>query len=271
MITYLSRLNPLHTLLLCSLVLSSFVGCGAEEETDTTTMEEGSATAGISTQANQMPPNGGATTEAMGEAGEMPPVEPMGGDSTTDAGTDGGEVVIYVAGTDSVMYDPIDESIPGEGIHAFTMTDINGEEVDMRRYRNRVALVINVASRCGYTDQYEDLQTLYETYKDRGLVLLGFPANNFGSQEPGTDEEIAEFCTANYGVTFPMFSKISVKGDDMHPLYGYLTEQSEQAVSWNFNKFLVGTDGLYRAHYLSPIEPLSDELTSAIEALLPNP
>ena len=148
------------------------------------------------------------------------------------------------------------------------MTDINGEEVDMRRYRGRVILAVNVASRCGYTGQYEDLQRLYSEYRERGLVILGFPANNFGSQEPGTDEEIAEFCSANYGVTFPMFSKISVKGDDIHPLYDYLTGASGQEVSWNFNKFLVGRDGLFISQYLSNTTPYSDTLIQALEMAL---
>jgi glutathione peroxidase len=148
------------------------------------------------------------------------------------------------------------------------MTDINGEEVDMRRYRDRVALVVNVASRCGYTSQYEDLQNLYSEYRERGLVILGFPANNFGGQEPGTEEEIAEFCSANYGVTFPMFSKISVKGADIHPLYTYLTGESGREVSWNFNKFLVGRDGRYIEHFLSATAPYGDELIMALEAAL---
>lgn len=182
----------------------------------------------------------------------------------------GGEVVIEISGTEAGAEElpPIDESIPGEGAHAFTMIDINGEEVDMRRYRGKVALIINVASRCGYTSQYEGLQALYEAYRDQGFVILGFPANNFGSQEPGSNEEIAEFCSANYGVTFPMFAKISVKGDDMHPLYAYLTGESGQQVSWNFNKFLINAEGGYVQHYLSATTPESAELRDAIEALL---
>jgi glutathione peroxidase len=273
--------RPLGALLACSLVMSPLLGCDGAD--DATNMSD----AGDMTEAGS--PAGGAPDQALeggaegATEGGAPAVEagteltggvegPAGGSMTGAGGSAGGEqVVIEVAGMEEEQYDPIDESIPGEGMHAFTMVDINGEEVDMRRYRNRVALVINVASRCGYTRQYEDLQTLYETYKERGLVILGFPANNFGGQEPGSDEEIAEFCTANYGVTFPMFSKISVKGEDMHPLFGYLTGESGQDVSWNFNKFLVGPDGLYREHFLSAVEPLSDELTSAIEALLPNP
>lgn len=196
---------------------------------------------------------------------------PGGGDAGEAAGEEAGdEVIIEVAGEQSEEWmDPEEFGAPGEGIHAFTMVDINGEEVDMRRYRDRVVLVVNVASRCGYTRQYEDLQTLYTTYRERGLVILGFPANNFGGQEPGTEEEIAEFCSANYGVTFPMFSKISVQGSDIHPLYAYLTESSGQEVSWNFNKFLVGADGLYVQQFLSQAEPLGSEIASALDQLLP--
>jgi glutathione peroxidase len=197
-------------------------------------------------------------------AGEAPAGAEVAGDEMM-----AGEIIIEVAGEEGEEWvDPEDFGEPGEGIHAFTMDDINGEAVDMRRYRGRVTLVVNVASRCGYTRQYEDLQTLYETYRDRGLVILGFPANNFGGQEPGSDEEIAEFCSANYGVNFPMFSKISVKGGDIHPLYQYLTGESGREVSWNFNKFLVGPDGLYVSQFLSMTEPLSDELINAIEPLL---
>lgn len=295
------RRLSLSALITCSLAVSPLLGCDGEDDSQAQTPTAGMSSEGGSPAAGAPMPSGGADGGAEGgadggmgngradEGGEELSTggdTPSGGEASTGGASAGGvegaapggqdglggeEIIIEVAGMEEERYDPIDESIPGEGIHAFTMTDINGEEVDMRRYRNRVALVLNVASRCGYTRQYEDLQTLYETYKDRGLVLLGFPANNFGGQEPGSDEEIAEFCSANYGVTFPMFSKISVKGEDMHPLYGYLTEASGQDVAWNFNKFLVGPDGLYREHFLSAVEPLSGELTSAIEALLPNP
>ena len=178
-------------------------------------------------------------------------------------------MIIEVAGEQSEEWiDPEDFGAPGEGIHAFTMVDINGEEVDMRRYRDRVVLVVNVASRCGYTRQYEDLQTLYTTYRERGLVILGFPANNFGGQEPGTEEEIAEFCMSNYGVTFPMFSKISVKGGDIDPLFAYLTSESGREVSWNFNKFLIDREGFLITHYNSNVVPYADELIAALEAEL---
>jgi len=274
-----SQHNKLITsLIACALSASPLLGCDGEDDSGT---QAGVSAGGAPVEGGAEPneagessDEGGAEPNEAGESGgevqmrggEEPPATVGGAEGNTAGGVD--EIVIDVAGSDEGMYDPIDESVPGEGMHGFTMTDINGEEVDMRRYRNRVALVVNVASRCGYTRQYEGLQALYEQYKDQGLVILGFPANNFGSQEPGTDEEISEFCEANFGVTFPLFSKISVKGGDMHPLYGYLTGESGREVSWNFNKFLVGPDGLYREHYLSGTEPDSEELISAIEAQL---
>ena len=215
-------------------------------------------------------PTAGTEQPTAGTEQPTAGAEPMAG--TTGGYSGGEEVIIEVSGTmagGEEVYPPIDETIPGEGIHAFTMRSIIGEDIDMRRYRGKVALVVNVASACGYTPQYAGLQALYEQYRERGLVILGFPANNFGGQEPGSDEQIAEFCSANYGVTFPMFAKISVAGADIHPLYSYLTTESGRAVSWNFNKFLVDVDGNYSAHYLSSTTPQSAELTSAIEALLP--
>ena len=113
-------------------------------------------------------------------------------------------------------------------VHQFTMADINGEDVNLSQYKGKVVLIVNVASRCGLTPQYRDLQKLYAEKKNQGLVILGFPANNFAGQEPGADGEIESFCQKNYGVTFPMFSKISVKGDDIHPLYQFLTEKDKE-------------------------------------------
>ena len=208
--------------------------------------------------------------EVAGE--ENPAGEEVAAGEETSAGeeeTAGEDIIIDIVGEGGEEWvDPEDFGAEGEGIHAFIMTDINGEEVDMRRYRGRVVLVVNVASRCGYTRQYEDLQNLYSEYRERGLVILGFPANNFNSQEPGSDEEIAEFCSRNYGVTFPMFSKISVKGGDIHPLYSYLTGESGQEVSWNFNKFLVDRNGLYISQFVSQVEPYAPELISALETAL---
>lgn len=133
-------------------------------------------------------------------------------------------------------------------IHDFKVKDIIGNRVSMSKYKGKVLLIVNVASKCTNTKQYEDLQNIYEEYKDDDFVVLGFPSNDFMNQEPGSNEEINRFCTSKYGITFPMFSKISVKGDDMHPLYQYLTSKKENGkldapVRWNFQKFLVGKNG----------------------------
>ncbi|GAB5538356.1 MAG: glutathione peroxidase [Salibacteraceae bacterium] len=158
-------------------------------------------------------------------------------------------------------------------IHQFTMTSLEGDEVSLEQYKGKVVLIVNVASKCGLTPQYEDLQKLYDQRSEEGLVILGFPANNFAGQEPGTDSEIKTFCTKNYGVTFPMFSKISVKGDDMHPLYQFLTQKDlngvmDSKVKWNFQKYLVNTNG----ELVDMIPPsqsvLSDEVQEKINTLL---
>ena len=158
-------------------------------------------------------------------------------------------------------------------IYDFTVKDIDGHDVDLGSYKGQVLLIVNVASKCGFTPQYEGLQKLYETYKERGLVVLGFPANNFLWQEPGTDEEIKSFCTVKYNVTFPMFAKISVKGSDQHPLYVFLTDKQanpsvDGKISWNFNKFLIGRDGRVIRQFGSRTKPLADELVKAVEAAL---
>lgn len=158
-------------------------------------------------------------------------------------------------------------------LHGFTPTDINGKPAPLADHKGRVLLIVNVASRCGFTPQYEGLEALYRKYKDRGFVVLGFPANNFLWQEPGTDAEIKAFCSTRYNVTFPLFSKISVKGADQHPLYRWLTEgrsapATAGAVTWNFNKFLVGRDGRVRARFGSRDTPESEALIQAVEAAL---
>lgn len=127
-------------------------------------------------------------------------------------------------------------------VYDFKLTALSGEEVDFAKYKGKTLLLVNVASKCGYTPQYEDLQELHEKFGDK-VTVLGFPANNFGGQEPGTNLQIAEFCKANYGVTFQMFEKISVKGKDQHPLYAYLEDKTGKAPSWNFCKYLVKADG----------------------------
>ena len=154
--------------------------------------------------------------------------------------------------------------------YAQTVKTIDGTSKKLSEYTGSVLLVVNTASECGYTRQYETLEKLYRRYKDRGLKILAFPSNDFGAQEPGSDEEIKTFCTTTYDVTFDLFSKISVKGGDMHPLYAFLTTKSgfDGEIKWNFNKFLVGRDGTVAARYGSKVEPLSDELIAKLEELL---
>ena len=147
---------------------------------------------------------------------------------------------------------------------------ITGDSASLSDYAGKVILIVNVASKCGYTPQYAGLEELYRTYKDSGFVILGFPANNFKNQEPGTNEEILKFCKSKFGVTFPMMAKISVKGEDKHPLYVELTEKSKFPgdITWNFNKFLLDRKGNVVARFDSPVEPMSDELVGHIKELL---
>ena len=155
-----------------------------------------------------------------------------------------------------------------ETVYQYELNSISGENISLSDYEGDLLLIVNTASECGFTPQYEGLQELYETYSDQGFKVLGFPANNFGGQEPGTDEEIAQFCEMNYGVSFPMFSKVSVKGDDQHPLFTYLTSTENPdftgEISWNFEKFLVDRNGNVVRRFKSDTEPMSDELASAI-------
>jgi glutathione peroxidase len=153
---------------------------------------------------------------------------------------------------------------------AGTMKSIDGTDVDLNAYQGKVVLVVNVASRCGATPQYKGLQALYEKYKDRGFVVLGFPANDFGAQEPGSDEQIKEFCTSKYDVTFPMFSKITVKGAGKPKLYQVLTETADPAgeIGWNFEKFLIGKDGQVAGRFKTRVSPDDADLVAAIEAAL---
>ncbi len=153
------------------------------------------------------------------------------------------------------------------GLLSYTLKDIDGKDYDLAQNKGKVVMFVNVASKCGFTKQYDGLQSLYEKYKDQGFVLVGVPANNFKGQEPGTNEQIKEFCTSKYNVTFPMMSKISVKGDDIHPLYKQLTDEKGE-VGWNFNKFLVGRDGKLIEHFESKVKPDDQELISAVEAAL---
>jgi glutathione peroxidase len=155
-------------------------------------------------------------------------------------------------------------------LYSFTMKTIDGKERSLSEYKGKVVLIVNVASKCGYTPQYKGLQEVYLKYKDKGFVILGFPANNFLWQEPGSDQDIQQFCSTKYNVTFDMFSKISVKGEDQHPLYTYLTRESESPneVKWNFNKFLVDKTGKVVSYFPSSVEPTSEALTKKIEGLL---
>jgi glutathione peroxidase len=155
-------------------------------------------------------------------------------------------------------------------IYNFTMTDIDGKPVSLGQYQGKVLLLVNTASFCGNTPQYADLQKLYEENRDKGLEILAFPANNFGEQEPGTNDEIKGFCYTKYALTFPLFSKISVKGKDTHPLYRYLTEQSPfpGEVEWNFQKYLVDRQGNVIARYHHRTKPLSNEIVTGVSQAL---
>ena len=158
-------------------------------------------------------------------------------------------------------------------IYDFTMKSIDGAPVSLSSFRGKVVLVVNVASKCGFTPQYTALEALYEKYKGKGFVIVGVPANNFMSQEPGTDAEIKTFCTNKYNVTFPMMSKVSVLGDDKTPLYVYLTDAKSDPkfagdIKWNFTKFLFDRNGNPVARFEPPVKPDSAEMTGAIEAEL---
>lgn len=153
-------------------------------------------------------------------------------------------------------------------VYDFTVKNIAGKDVNLADYQGKILIFVNVASQCGLTPQYNDLQAFYESYQDKGVEILGFPANNFGAQEPGTDAEIQSFCTTNYGVTFPMFSKISVKGEDQHPLYQYLTEQAETDVTWNFQKFIVNPNGQIVRSFAPETSVDEPEFRQAVEAML---
>lgn len=158
-------------------------------------------------------------------------------------------------------------------VFQFTMKSLAGNDVNLAQYKGKVVLIVNTASKCGNTPQYAGLEDLYKKYGGQGFVILGFPSNDFHQQEPGTDAEISEFCTKNYGVTFDMFSKVDVKGDNMCPLYKYLTgtdtdKQFPGDITWNFEKFLIARDGTIAARFKPKVQPQSPEVVSAIEAEL---
>jgi glutathione peroxidase len=158
-------------------------------------------------------------------------------------------------------------------LYDFKMTDIDGAEVDFAEFEGKAVLVVNVASKCGLTPQYEGLQRLYDEYRRQGLEVLGFPCNQFAGQEPGSDDDVKSFCTLQFGVNFPMFSKIDVNGDGRAPIYDWLSSADvgpEEAgdIKWNFGKFLIGKDGAVRARFDPSVEPCSDEVKTAVEAAL---
>lgn len=152
-----------------------------------------------------------------------------------------------------------------------TVKDIKGQDVSLNAYRGKVVLIVNVASKCGFTKQYTGLEALYAKYQEQGLVVLGFPCNQFGGQEPGTEAEIVEFCSTKFNVKFPLFAKIEVNGPGRAPLYTFLSGEGAKfpgKIGWNFNKFLVGRDGQVVARYESKVAPESAELVAAVEAAL---
>jgi glutathione peroxidase len=158
-------------------------------------------------------------------------------------------------------------------VYDFTMKSIDGQPVSLKSYSGKVVLLVNVASKCGFTPQYAGLEALYEKYKDRGFVIVGVPANNFASQEPGTNEEIKKFCSNKYNVTFPMMAKVSVLGDDKAPLYQFLTDKSSDPqfsgdIKWNFTKFLFDRNGKPVARFEPAVTPESPEVQAAIESAL---
>ena len=160
------------------------------------------------------------------------------------------------------------QTVVAKSIYDFKVEGLEGGTIDFSAYKGKKILVVNTASNCGYTPQYKELETLYEKYKDK-LVIVGFPANNFGGQEPGTNTEIKAFCEKNYGVSFPMAAKVSVKGEDMAPIYQWLTQKAQNGVldaeiKWNFNKFLIDENGNMVAYFPSKVTPMSEEITSKL-------
>jgi glutathione peroxidase len=187
-------------------------------------------------------------------------------------------VVIIATVTIALTWDGGDplkegETMAEKSVLDFTMKSIDGDDVKLDAYSGKVLMLVNVASKCGYTPQYQGLESVYKKYKEQGLVVMGFPANNFFWQEPGTDQEIKMFCSTKYNVTFPMFAKISVKGDKIHPLYKFLTSKQTNpefggSISWNFNKFLIDRTGKVVARFSSKDVPESEKVVQAIEQAL---
>jgi glutathione peroxidase len=181
------------------------------------------------------------------------------------------ETIKYLAFGISLLI-PASALFAASSVYDFTLPSIDGHDAPLSQFKGKVLLLVNVASKCGYTPQYAGLESLYEKYKDQGLVVIGFPANNFGAQEPGTNAEIKTFCTRTYKVSFPMYAKVSVKGEDKTALYHYLTEEANSAtngeIGWNFTKFLVDRSGNVVARFESKVKPDDAPLVQAVEKAL---
>jgi glutathione peroxidase len=186
-------------------------------------------------------------------------------------------VVVVDAGPMASPSNPSDQggnnAVPSDGVWGIAVETIEGRATTMGEFAGQAILIVNTASRCGYTGQFDGLQRLHERFKDRGLAIIGFPCNQFMNQDPGSDKDIADFCRVNYGVTFQMMSKIEVNGENRHPLYTFLTEESPEAmrgdIGWNFEKFLLRPDGVPVGRFASRVEPEDERIVSAIEAALP--
>jgi glutathione peroxidase len=180
-------------------------------------------------------------------------------------------IQLFVAALAFTGLVPASQADPSQGVEALDieMPTLLGQSINLKEaYLGKVILIVNTASECGFTSQYEGLQEIYTRYKDRGFVVLGFPSNDFGNQEPGSAKEIANFCRVNYGVEFPMFAKIHVKGEKASPLYKWLSEASGSTPKWNFHKYLIDREGRMVDYYTSLTTPTSSKLTKVIEGLL---
>lgn len=180
---------------------------------------------------------------------------------------------IGITGMTTLQCNEIVSNDNTSGFYSYTLNTIDGVPQKMSTYKGKVCLIVNVASKCGYTSQYANLEKVYQEYKNKGFMVLGFPANNFGGQEPGTDQEIKTFCTSSYNVTFNMYGKVSVKGSDKHPLFAFLTSGEANPnlageIGWNFEKFLVDKNGKLIKRYKSNIDPMSAEMKTDIENAL---
>lgn len=175
---------------------------------------------------------------------------------------------LTLAFTAAALFGGINTSAQSPNIHKYIVKDINKKEVKLSDYKGKVLLIVNVASKCGFTNQYSGLQEIYEKYKDQGFEVLGFPCNDFGGQEPGSNEEIAEFCSLNFNVTFPMFDKVKVLGDEKEPLFEALTNNTvtgKSNIKWNFEKFIIDKEGNVVDRFRSITKPESKKITSLIE------